>query len=84
MATEPTLGVLEASAVQDLGPHAPLRGSTIGSLRSPKINLLIAITAAAGLWMGSHRPRSRIFPGCRALASSRESRRKAVIADVRL
>ena len=53
MATEPVLAVLEASAV----PGRRLARSTAlfdyWELTKPEINFLIAITAAAGFWLGS-------------------------------
>ena len=52
MATEPIFGVLEASAVQ--GRRLPFTALfDYWELTKPEINFLIAITAAAGFWMGS-------------------------------
>ena len=53
MATEPVLAVLEASAVQGrrLGRSTAL--FDYWELTKPEINFMIAITAAAGFWMGS-------------------------------
>jgi heme o synthase len=53
MATEPILAALEISAVR---AHRIARSNTLfdyWELTKPEINFLIAITAAAGFWMGS-------------------------------
>lgn len=53
MATEPTLAVLEASAVQDRRLARSTAWFDYWEPTKPEINFLIAITAAAGFWMGS-------------------------------
>ena len=53
MATEPALAVLEASAVQDRRLARSTAWFDYWELTKPEINFLIAITAAAGFWMGS-------------------------------
>ena len=53
MATEPTLAVLEASAVQDRRLARSTAWFDYSELTKPEINFLIAITAGAGFWMGS-------------------------------
>ena len=53
MATEPILAVLDV-AVQ--GRHGLVRSSVLSSywsLTKPEVNFLIAVTAAAGFWMGA-------------------------------
>jgi protoheme IX farnesyltransferase len=53
MATEPILAVLDVSAVQ--GRRAPRSNALFDywELTKPEINFLIAITVAAGFWLGS-------------------------------
>ena len=54
MATEPILGSLDVSAVPAQSRcHVPVSLSDYWELTKPEINFLIAITAAAGFWMGS-------------------------------
>lgn len=56
MATEPILAVLDVSAVQ--GPRIASSSVLFNywELTKPEINFLIAITTAAGFWMGSFAP----------------------------
>jgi heme o synthase len=54
MATEPVLVTLEVAAVR--GRHGLARSSVLfgyWSLTKPEVNFLIAVTAAAGFWMGT-------------------------------
>jgi protoheme IX farnesyltransferase len=54
MATEPVLAALEVAAVRRR--HGLARSSVLSdywSLTKPEVNFLIAITAAAGFWMGA-------------------------------
>ena len=54
MATEPILAALDVSAVQRR--HAIARSGVLSgywSLTKPEVNFLIAVTAAAGFWMGA-------------------------------
>ena len=53
MATEPILAVLEVSAVQGRGAVRSNVLFDYWELTKPEINFLIAITAAAGFWIGS-------------------------------
>ena len=53
MATEPILAVLDVSAVQGRGTTRSNVLFDYWELTKPEINLLIAITAAAGFWIGS-------------------------------
>jgi protoheme IX farnesyltransferase len=57
MATEPILAVLDASAARRY--HGLARSGVLSgywSLTKPEVNLLIAVTAAAGFWMGAPAP----------------------------
>jgi heme o synthase len=58
MATEPILAALDLSAVQDRRIANSNVLSDYWELTKPEINFLIAITAAAGFWLGS----SAAFP----------------------
>src|SRR5713101_6674339 len=54
MATEPILAVLDAAEVQRR--HGLARSSVLSdywSLTKPEVNFLIAVTVAAGFWMGA-------------------------------
>jgi heme o synthase len=54
MATEPVLAALDIAAVRRR--HGLIRSSVLSnywSLTKPEVNFLIAVTAAAGFWMGS-------------------------------
>ena len=54
MATEPILAALDVAAVR--GRHGLARSSVLSaywSLTKPEVNFLIAVTAAAGFWMGA-------------------------------
>ena len=53
MATEPILAVLDVSAVQGRGTTRSSVLFDYWELTKPEINFLIAITAAAGFWLGS-------------------------------
>jgi heme o synthase len=53
MATEPILAVLDLSAVQGRRISRPSVLFDYWELTKPEINFLIAITAAAGFWLGS-------------------------------
>ena len=53
MATEPVLAVLEAPALQGRRVARSTAWFDYWELTKPEINFLIAITAAAGFWMGS-------------------------------
>ena len=53
MATEPILAALEVSTVQDPGNASSRALFDYWELTKPEINFLIAITAAAGFYMGS-------------------------------
>ena len=53
MATEPILAVLDVSAVQGRRIASPKMLFDYWELTKPEINFLIAITAAAGFWLGS-------------------------------
>lgn len=69
MATEPILAALDVSAVRGRRAASASVLLDYWELTKPEINFLIAITAAAGSgWV--HRPRSRIFRGCRSFIRS--------------
>ena len=53
MATEPILAALDVSAVQGRRVASSDALFDYWELTKPEINFLIAITAAAGFWMGS-------------------------------
>ena len=53
MATEPILAALEVSAVQRRRSAVSTVVSDYWALTKPEINFLIAITTAAGFWLGS-------------------------------
>ena len=55
MATEPILAALDVAAVRR--HHGFVRSGVLcgyWSLTKPEVNFLIAVTAAAGFWMGAH------------------------------
>ncbi|HTT18865.1 MAG TPA: heme o synthase [Candidatus Sulfotelmatobacter sp.] len=64
MATEPMLASLDAAAAQRSRPSNPHVLLDYWELTKPEINLLIAVTAASGFWLGSSTPAGR-FPWMR-------------------
>ena len=66
MATEPIVAALDVQVQHSRSPARPSFLSDYWSLTKPEINLLIAVTAAVGFWMGvpaspSHFPWASLF-----------------------